>query len=95
MDWGHLQKSSKLLFIADTPGQEEAANRKFATEELELKFVGGSRYLGDYLSPGEELESWVKPQVEAWVHRIKVLSIIFKKHPQTVYYSLGMSLQLN
>ena len=45
-------------------------------EGLTLNFVSASRYLGEYLGPQEELEAWVKPQVEAWAHRVKVLAKI-------------------
>ena len=31
-------------------------------EGLVLNFVSGSRYLGAYLGPQEELEAWVKPR---------------------------------
>ena len=37
--------------------------RELEAEELQLKFFGGSRYLGAYLGPREELEVWVRPQV--------------------------------
>ena len=38
-----------------------------------MNFISGSRYLGEYLGPRDELEAWVKPQVEAWAHRVRVL----------------------
>ena len=72
-DQGYFPDPDKSLFISDTPGQEEAAKREFAKEGLVLKFVSGSRYLGAYLGPQTELEEWVKPQVEAWAHGVKVL----------------------
>ena len=62
---GYLPKLVKSLFFLDTPGQGEAAKQDFAIEGLTLNFVSGSRYLGVYLGPQEELEMWVKPQVEA------------------------------
>ena len=45
-------------------------------EGLELNFVSDSRYIGAYLGPQEELEEWVKPQVESWDHRVLVLGKI-------------------
>ena len=57
----------------DTPGQEEAARREFEVEGLDLNFFSGSRYLGEFFGPKEELAAWVKPQVEAWAHRVIVL----------------------
>ena len=41
-----------------------------------MNFVSGSRYLGDYLGPQEELEAWIKPKVEASAHRVRVLGKI-------------------
>ena len=53
-DRGYLPVPAKLLFISDTPGQEEAAKREFAIEGLILNFISGSRYLGAYLGLQEE-----------------------------------------
>ena len=58
--------------MSDTPGQEEAGRREFAVEGLVLNIVSGRRYLGAYLVPQEELEAWVKPQVEEWGHGVIV-----------------------
>ena len=89
----YFPEPAKSLFISDTPGKEEAAKREVAKEGLCLNFVSGSRYLGAYLGPQEELEAWVKPQVEAWAHGVRVLAKISRRHPQSVYGGLGMSLQ--
>ena len=75
-DQVYLLNLAKYLFISDTPGQEKATRREFSAEGVELNFVSGSRYLGAYLGPQEELEAWVKPQVEAWAHRVRVLGKI-------------------
>ena len=72
-DQGYFPEPAKSLFISDTPGQEEAAKQEFAVEGLTLNFVSVSRYLGAYLGPQAELEAWVKPQVEAWAHGVRVL----------------------
>ena len=80
-DRGYFPELDKSLFISDTPGQEEAAKREFAKEVLVLNFNRGSRYLGAYLFPQKELEAWVKPQVETWVHGVKVLGKIARRHP--------------
>ena len=45
-------------------------------EGLDLNFVSGSRYLGAYLGLQDHLEAWVKPQVEAWTHGVRVLDEI-------------------
>ena len=58
-----------------------------------MNFVSGSRYLGAYLGPQEELEAWVKPQVEAWAHGVMVLGKISQQHPQLAYAGLGMLLK--
>ena len=64
-------------------------------EGLYLNFVGGSQYLWSYLGPREELEAWLKPQVEGWAHQVKFLGKISKQHPQLSYAVSGVSLQLN
>ena len=74
--------------------QEEAAKKEFSLEGLTLNFVSGSRYLGAYLGPQDQLDASVKPQVEAWAHGIKVLGKISLRHPQSAYAGLGVSLQL-
>ena len=58
-----------------------------------MNFVSGSRYLGACLGPQAELEEWVKPQVEAWAHGVRVLAKIARRYPQSSYAVLGMSLQ--
>ena len=68
--------------------------REFEAEVLALNFFSGSRYMGAYLGPQEELATWVKPQVEAWSHGVKVLGKTSRQHPQSAYDGLGMSLQL-
>ena len=90
---GYFSEPAKSLFISDTPEQEEGAKRAFAAEGLVLNFVSGHRYLGAYLGPQAELEAWVKPQVEAWAHGVKVLAKIARQHPQSAYTGLGISLQ--
>ena len=59
---------------------------------LVLNFVNVSRYLGAYIGPQEELEAWVKPQVEAWAHGVKVLGKISQRHTHLGYAGLWMSL---
>ena len=78
----------------DTPGKEEAARREFAAEGLELNFFSGSRYLGAYLGPQKDLTAWVKPQLVAWAHGVRVLGKIAQQHPQLSYAGFGMSSQL-
>ena len=92
-DREYFHEPAKSLFISDTLGQEEASKREFAVEGLTLNFVSGSSYLGAYLGPQAELYAWVKPQVEAWAHGVKLLAKIAQRHPQSAYAGLGMSLQ--
>ena len=92
-DRGYFPNPEKSLFVSDTPGQEEAAWREFEAEGLDLNFISGSRYLGAYLGPQEELEVWVKPQVEAWDHGVRVLGKISQQKPQSAYAGLGVLLQ--
>ena len=63
-------------------------------EVLTLNFVSGSLYLGAYLGPQEELETWVKPQVEAWAYWVRVLGKIAQRHPQSEYAGLGILSQI-
>ena len=63
-------------------------------EGLVLNFVSVSRYLAAYLVPQEELEAWVKPQVEAWSHGVRALGKITQRHPQLAYAILGILLKL-
>ena len=41
-----------------------------------------------------EIEAWVKPQVEAWDHGVRVLAKTARRYPQSAYAGLGMSLHL-
>ena len=75
-------------------GRRRLRGGNFAAEGLVLNFVSASRYLGAYLVPKTELEAWVKPQVESWAHGVRVLVKIVRRHPQSPYARLGMSLQL-
>ena len=93
-DQGYFPEPYKYLFISEISGQEEAKKMEFAKEGLVLNFVSGSWYLGAYLGPQGELEVWVKPQVEAWAHGVRVLGKIDRRHPQSAYARLGRSLQL-
>ena len=91
---GELLRVGQVDIIADNPEDEEAARREFEREGLNLNYVGGSQYLGAYLGNGEELEAWVRPKVEAWDHRLRILAKISKRYPQSAYAVLGMSLQI-
>ena len=91
---GYFPEPGKSLFISDTPGQEEAEKWEFAIEGLNLDCVSASRYLGAYLGLQDQLEVWVKPQVEAWAHRVIFLGKIAQRHPKLAYSGLGMLLQL-
>ena len=93
-DRGYFPEPANSLFISVTPGQEAGTKRAFTAEGIVLNFVSGHIYLGAYLGPQAELEAWVKPQVEAWAHGVKVLAKITRRQPQSAYAGLGMSLQL-
>ena len=56
--------------------------------------MGAGWYMWAYLGTREELEAWVKTQVEAWDHRVRILVKISKRHPQWAYASLGVSLRI-
>ena len=55
--WRYFPETAKSLFIAGTPGQEEADNREVLAAGLYLTFLECSWYLGAYLGPREELEA--------------------------------------
>ena len=80
-DRGHFPEPANPLFILDTPVQEEAAKSEFTVEGLTLNFVSGSRYSGAYLGPQKALEAWVKTQVEAWAHGVRILGKIDRRYP--------------
>ena len=73
LERGYLPEPAKSLFILDMPMKKMAARREFVAEGLVLNFLSGSRYIGDYLCPQEGLEARIKPQVEAWAHKVRVL----------------------
>ena len=54
-DRGYFPEPAKSFFISDTPWQEEVAKREFVMEGIDLNFVSGSRYLGAYLGPRDQL----------------------------------------
>ena len=59
-----------------------------------LNFFSGSRYLQAYIGPQEELDVWVKPQVEAWAHEVRFLGKISRGQTQLAYAYWGMPIQL-
>ena len=70
------------------------ARQEFEQAGLNINYVDGSRCLGDYLGPNEDLEDWLRPKVEAWSHGVRTLDKIPKQYPQSAYAGLGMSLQI-
>ena len=46
------------------------------------------------MGPREDLDEWLRPEVEAWAHRVRTLSKIAKQYPQLEYAGLGMPLQI-
>ena len=53
--------------------------REFERAGLNLNYVGGRQYLGAYLGPMEQLDTWVRPKVEAWPHGVRTLAKIAKQ----------------
>ena len=80
-DRGFFSDLANSLFILEIPGQEETAKREFSVKGLTLNLVSGNWYSEAYLGPQEELEVWVKPQVEAWAHGVRVLGKISQRQP--------------
>ena len=50
--------------------------------------------MAEYMGPREELEAWVRPQVEAWSHGVCALVKIAKWNPQSFYVGLWILFQL-
>ena len=61
---------------------EAAVRQEFEEEGHTLNFVGGSQYLEAYLCPREELEAWVRSQVESWAHGVYKLGKKSKQYSQ-------------
>ena len=91
---GYFPAPAKWLFIADKPEEEDMTRQEFEWAGLNISYVDGSRYLGAFLRPREELDEWVRTKVGAWAHGVRTLDKIAKQYPQLAYYGLGMSLQL-
>ena len=49
---------------------------------------------GGYWRTRKDLEVWVQPKVEAWVHVIRTLAKIAKQYPMLAYAVLEISLQI-
>ena len=63
-DQGYFSEMAKSIFIADIPAKKEAARQEFERARINLNYVDGSRYMGAYLGPREDIEEWVRPKVE-------------------------------
>ena len=83
-DQGYFRESAKSLFITNDQEYEEEVRWEFDLTGLNITYVDGRRYLGDYLGPREELYAWVRPKVEAWTHRVSTLAKIANQYPQSV-----------
>ena len=46
------------------------------------------------MGPREDIEAWVLPKVESWIHGVHNLPKISKHYPQLAYTGLGMLLHL-
>ena len=93
-DRGYFSDPANSLFIADNPEEKEASKREFERAVLNLNCLYGSRCMGGYWEPREELKEWVRPTVEAWSHRFCTLAKIEKWYPQLSYAGLVMLLHL-
>ena len=72
--------------------QQEAVEREFEAEGLHLNFMWRSWYLGAYMGPSEELEAWVRSQVEAWAHRVQIIGKYPSGNPKLAHAILGVLL---
>ena len=78
---GYLPKTSKSLFICDSPTKEETTNQAFEAEGLRINVVPGSQYIGAYIGPEEDSDAWVRPQAEKYSEDVRDLSKFIKKNP--------------
>ena len=44
------------------------------------------------MGPRDELEAWVRPNMEAWDHGVRTLAKIAKRYSQSAYTCLGLLL---
>ena len=56
-DWGYFPNPNKSIFISGNLEEKEVARRELKRVGLHLTYLDGSRYLGSYLGPREELEA--------------------------------------
>ena len=80
-DWEYFPDPSKSLFITNKQEEKEKEKKEFEQAGLHLTYVDGSRNLGDYLGPREDLEAWVRLKVGAWSHGVRNLEKIAKQYP--------------
>ena len=90
----YFSETAKSPFIAYFTTHEAAALWEFEAEGLALKSVGGSHYLGAHMGTREDLDAWVRTQLEAWAQGVCTLVKIYNRHSQSAYARLGMFLQL-
>ena len=93
-DREYFPEPAKSLFIEKNLEEKEEAKREFERTGLNINYVFGSRHLGDFLGPREELEEWMQLKVEAWDHGVCNLDKIANWYPQLAYAGLGISLQI-
>jgi hypothetical protein len=66
---------------------------KTSFEDLGLKVVRGSRYLGGFLGEASAQHTWVVKQTEKWADAAGELSMVAARYPQAAYAGLTWSLQ--
>ena len=71
-DRDYFHRDSQVAVYFGFTRSGGSGKKDFFTEEINLKIVDDSWYLGAYLGPQEELETWVKPKEELWAHGVKV-----------------------
>ena len=81
LDRVYFPEMARSLFIPDNPEEKETTKREFEQAGLNINYVDGGHYLGDYLGPREELEEWLRPKVDVWAHEVRILAQIAKRYP--------------
>ena len=87
---GYFSEPTKSILVV-APQNVERAEDFF--RGMEVKVVAGSGCLGGYVGDREAEDSWLAEKVQGWIEKVKTLSGVALKHPQSAYSGLQKSLQ--
>jgi len=87
---GYFPEPSKSIIVCRADCQEQVAKN---LARFQFQYTDGHRYLGTFLGSPEARQRWLQPQIDQWVGRVRKLSRIAKKYPQSAYAGMTKSLQ--